>query len=170
MVQFESFLYQFASLFMLPVMVLILASMVYALFVAGQFVVECAQRRSPKHVSRLGQLVRNQPTIALDDIELWIMKALEMLRMVSRITPMLGLVATMIAIGPALIAMGDGRGDEVASQMVVAFSAVILALVASSITFWVMTIRRRWLLEELRAIERGREQANLTPAAAAKAA
>ncbi|MDC6684484.1 MotA/TolQ/ExbB proton channel family protein, partial [Leclercia adecarboxylata] len=41
---------------------------------------------------------------------------------------------------------------------VVAFSAVILALVASSISFYVLTVRRRWLLQELRAIERAVEQ------------
>jgi len=41
---------------------------------------------------------------------------------------------------------------------VIAFSAVILALIASSITFFVLTVRRRWLLQELRAIERMGEQ------------
>jgi len=36
---------------------------------------------------------------------------------------------------------------------------VILALIAASISFFVYTIRRRWLLEELRAIETAPEAA-----------
>jgi len=38
------------------------------------------------------------------------------------------------------------------------YSAVILALIGASITFFVLTVRRRWLLEELRAYERSRER------------
>ncbi len=42
--------------------------------------------------------------------------------------------------------------------MVVAFSSVILALVAASLCFVVLTVRRRWLLQELRQLERLQEQ------------
>ena len=34
-----------------------------------------------------------------------------------------------------------------------AFSAVILALIAASITYWVVNVRRRWLAEEMLEIE-----------------
>ncbi len=37
--------------------------------------------------------------------------------------------------------------------MVVAFSGVTLALIAASLSFWILNIRRRWLFEELRVIE-----------------
>jgi biopolymer transport protein ExbB/TolQ len=39
----------------------------------------------------------------------------------------------------------------------VAFSSVILALVAASLTYLVLTVRRRWLLQELRMFERLQE-------------
>lgn len=42
--------------------------------------------------------------------------------------------------------------------MVVAFSAVILSLIAASITFGVLTVKRRFLLEELRDLECQDEQ------------
>jgi len=95
--------------------------------------------------------------VSSDDLELAIMKRLEWLRIVSRTAPMLGLVATMIPMGPALLALSRGDAGSVGENLVVAFSAVILALVAASITFFILTIRRRWLLEELRAAERSRE-------------
>jgi len=71
---------------------------------------------------------------------------------------MLGLVATMIPMGPALLALTESDAKGIGENLVIAFSAVILALIASSITFFVLTVRRRWLLQELRAIERMGEQ------------
>lgn len=41
--------------------------------------------------------------------------------------------------------------------MVVAFSGVTLALIAASLSFVVLNVRRRWLLEELRLVEREAE-------------
>ena len=49
----------------------------------------------------------------------------------------------------------DAQG--VGENMVVAFSSVILALVAASLTYLVLTVRRRWLLQELRMFERLQE-------------
>jgi len=41
--------------------------------------------------------------------------------------------------------------------MVVAFSGVTLALIGASIAHYVLTVRRRWLLQDLRAVEHARE-------------
>jgi len=85
----------------------------------------------------------------VDALELLVLQELEGLRLCSRIAPMLGLVATMIPMGPALIAVSSGASQEVAQNLAPAFAAVIIALVSASITFWIHTIRRRWLLSEL---------------------
>lgn len=87
------------------------------------------------------------------------MRRLEWLRITSRSAPMLGLVATMIPMGPALLALTRSDAQGVGDNLVVAFSAVILALISASITFFILTIRRRWLLQELRDIELSREGA-----------
>ena len=80
-------------------------------------------------------------------------KQLENPRIASRDTPMLGLVATMIPMGPALKSLSDGNLAKVSDNLTVAFSAVILALIAASITYWVVNVRRRWLAEEMLEIE-----------------
>lgn len=77
-------------------------------------------------------------------------------RLASRVTPMLGLVATMIPMGPALRSLSDGNLAAVSQNLTVAFSAVILALIAASITFWVVNVRRRWLAEEILQIAQQR--------------
>ena len=86
-------------------------------------------------------------------MELFILKQLEWLRITTRSTPMLGLIATMIPMGPAMLALTESNIDGVGENLVVAFSAVILALLSASISFFILTIRRRWLLQELRQFE-----------------
>jgi biopolymer transport protein ExbB/TolQ len=148
----ETSLYEIARLFLTPVLILILASLVYAFVVLGAFCVEAIQRRLGRFHSPL-RAHHALTGCATDDLELWIMRRLEWLRVTSRSTPMLGLVATMIPMGPALLALTQHDAKAIGENLVVAFSSVILALVAASITFFVLTIRRRWLLQELRDIE-----------------
>lgn len=151
----ETGLYELSRVLLWPVLILILATLAYALYALGGFGAECLARWRGKHQSLLRRLWLAQPeNWATDDMELWIMKRLEWLRMVSRVAPMLGLIATMIPMGPALLALSNGDTAAVGQNMVVSFAAVILALAGASIAFFVLTIRRRWLLEELRAIEK----------------
>nr|WP_316626939.1 hypothetical protein [uncultured Brevundimonas sp.] len=105
MPQLEAGLYQVSSLFLIPALVLILAALLYAVFALGAFVVEAMQRRRPGWRSSLSRR-QARTDAASDDLELMILKDLEGLRIVSRSAPMLGLVATMIPMGPALLSLG----------------------------------------------------------------
>lgn len=58
---------------------------------------------------------------AQHDLELWIMQRLEC-RCTSRSAPMLGLVATMIPMGPALLALTRNDAQGIGENLVVAFS------------------------------------------------
>ncbi|KRW62121.1 MotA/TolQ/ExbB proton channel family protein [Pseudomonas sp. TTU2014-080ASC] len=153
---FEFSLYELTRWFLTPVLVLILLALAYAFVALGSFAVEVWQRRSGRYRSVLA-LWKTTHGGTSDDLELLIMQRLEWLRVVSRSTPMLGLVATMIPMGPALLALTKNDGQGIGENLVVAFSAVIVALLAASISFFILTIRRRWLLQELRAIERQQE-------------
>lgn len=68
----------------------------------------------------------------------------EGLCIVSRSGPMLGLVATMIPMGPALFVLGRGDGASIGEKLVVAFAGATPALSAASIAHYVLTVRRRW--------------------------
>lgn len=149
----EQGLYDLARLFLVPVLILILIALAYAFVALGAFLMEAWQRLHGTYRSRLAayQAVSGAKS---DDLEIWILQRLEGLRIVSRSAPMLGLVATMIPMGPALLALSNNDAKGIGENLVVAFSAVILALISASISFTVLTVRRRWLLEELRAVER----------------
>jgi biopolymer transport protein ExbB/TolQ len=51
--------------------------------------------------------------------------------------------------GPALKSLADGNVQGISENLIVAFSAVIFGLVIASITFWIATIKKRWLATEL---------------------
>lgn len=154
----ELSLYEVTKYFLTPVLLLIIAMFIYAFFILGGFLMELGQRvlansRQQAYPNRLDDYRRQTENCAVEDLELFILKQLEPLRIISRAAPMLGLVATMIPMGPALLSLTEGNSRNVSENLVVAFSAVITALLAAAITFVVLTVRRRWLLSELRACQ-----------------
>lgn len=150
----ESTMYELTKVFLAPVLLIILGLFAYAFYALGGFALEAWQRRRGGYVSPLRARQRRDPHHGLEDLELWIMHRLEPLRLTTRTAPMLGLVATMIPMGPALLSLTDGNARGATEGLVVAFAAVIIALIAASITYMLLTVRRRWLLSELRVIER----------------
>ncbi len=150
----ENLLLELAQLFQWPVMLLVLLVFAYAILKLGAFVVEGTRRlRRPHEVL----LLPTEASLSIESLELLVLRELEGLRLCSRIAPMLGLVATMIPLGPALVAVSSGHADSIASNLGAAFAAVIVALLAASITFAIYTVRRRWLLQELNQLLAGRE-------------
>ena len=146
---FENALFQLAQTFLWPVTVLVFAVFAYAVMALGAFGVEWFRRRQqPGRVLVLSGF-KNSQHPSQERLELAVLKELEGLRLCSRVAPMLGLVATMIPMGPALVAVASGQSSGVAESLAPAFAAVIVALVAASITFVVYSVRRRWLLAEM---------------------
>lgn len=78
---------------------------------------------------------------------------LERADLLARIPPMLGLMATIIPLGPGLAALGQGNPGELASAVTVAFDATVLGLVAGIGGLVVGKLRRRWYEELLEAME-----------------
>lgn len=155
----ELSLYEVTKYFLTPVLLLIIAMFLYAFFALGMFLMELVQRINARRQglafpSSLDAYRQQKPGCAFEDLELYILKHLEPFRIVSRAAPMLGLVATMIPMGPALLSLTENNTRNVSENLVVAFSAVITALLAASITFVILTVRRRWLLTELHDLNR----------------
>ena len=78
---------------------------------------------------------------------------LERADLLARIPPMLGLMATIIPLGPGLAALGQGNPAQLASAVTVAFDATVLGLVAGIAGLVIGKLRRRWYEETLDAME-----------------
>lgn len=147
----ETLLFEIAQALWWPVITLVFLALVYAVMQLGRFTVEMFQRwRQPAAVLTLAaRLAPDTSLPSIEAMELSVLRELEGLRLCSRITPMLGLVATMIPLGPALAAVASGKADAAIGDLSDAFATVIVALAAASITFLIHTVRRRWLMQEL---------------------
>ncbi|HEX8606875.1 MAG TPA: MotA/TolQ/ExbB proton channel family protein [Pseudoduganella sp.] len=84
---------------------------------------------------------------------------LERADLLARIPPMLGLMATIIPLGPGLAALGAGDPAQLASAVTVAFDATVLGLVAGIGGLVIGKLRRRWYEETLEAMEDAMEGA-----------
>ena len=159
----ESTMYTVAQLFLVPTLVLIAALFLYAFWVLGEFAMLALQRGQGggRPLVAAAQAAGGSG-LTDDELDLRAHRLMEGPRIASRVTPLLGLVATMIPMGPALKGLADGNLAQVSANLTVAFSAVILALIAAAITFWVASVRRRWLAEEVLEITRGRAGAAAT--------
>lgn len=64
--------------------------------------------------------------------------------LIARIGPMMGLMGTLIPLGPGLAALGRGELDLLAEAVTVAFNTTVLGLLAGIIGFMLGRARRRW--------------------------
>ncbi len=149
----ENLMYQVGQFFLLPSLFLIAVYFLYAFWLLGEFAMQSFGRRRGRARSLIEFYRRNQ-FASDDEIDVYAHKLLEIPRIVSRVTPMLGLVATMIPMGPALRSLSDGNLAKVSDNLTIAFSAVILALIAASITYYVSNVKKRWLAEEMLEIQK----------------
>lgn len=98
----------------------------------------------------LGQL-RSSGDVA--QVQMIARHRLERADLLARIPPMLGLMATIIPLGPGLAALGAGDPAKLASAVTVAFDATVLGLVAGIGGLVIGKLRRRWYEETLDAME-----------------
>ncbi len=167
---------QISKLLMTPVIIIICALLIYAVYALGRFTSQWLIRRKNKlsytkqialgnASTAAGYPIHNyfilNPQASEDELEVFALKQLENLRIVTRISPMLGLIATMIPMGPALQALADGNIQGISENLIIAFAAVIWGLVIASMTFWPASVKKRWCAVELINIRKLR--APLTP-------
>ena len=150
----EVAMYDISQLFLYPVLIAIAALFAHAFYALGAFAWQAVARLRRQAAGFELQAARAaRPGTTVVELETLAVKRLEFARIATRVAPMLGLVATMIPMGPALKALADGQLADVSRSLMVAFSAVILALLAAAISFTVVNVRKRWYAADLAAIE-----------------
>ena len=68
---------------------------------------------------------------------------------VTRIGPTLGLMGTLIPMGPGLAALGTGDVTTLASAITIAFNTTVIGIGSGAIAYFASKIRRRWFGEYL---------------------
>ena len=74
-------------------------------------------------------------------------KSLEKTDIVTRLGPTLGLMGTLIPMGPGLAALGSGDINTLANAIIIAFDTTVVGLAAGGIAYVISKVRRRWYEE-----------------------
>lgn len=167
-------MYQASHWFLTPVLISIILMFFYAWFVLGRFVFQIIQRfLSHSHYQHLIKSKSKQipplngytlfsviainPQASNDELDVFALTELDTMRNITRVAPMMGLIATMIPMGPALKSLADGNVQSISENLIVAFAAIIFSLISASLTFWVASVKKRWMAQELIDAEPFRE-------------
>lgn len=101
-----------------------------------------SSRGSMAHVNRI-----------LADFEIAADKDLALSKTLTKLGPMLGLMGTLIPMGPALVGLAAGDISSMAYNMQVAFATTVVGIFVSAIGFITQQIKQRWYLQDMTNLE-----------------
>lgn len=98
---------------------------------------------------------RNFPAIEKlsEEYEIKMAKRLENTKISSTVAPMLGLMGTLIPLGPALIGLSQGDLETLAQNLMIAFATTVIGLFSAGIAYVLTQVRRRWYWEDMSDID-----------------
>ena len=80
-------------------------------------------------------------------------KDLAISKTLTKLGPILGLMGTLIPMGPALVGLSTGNIASMAYNMTVAFATTVLGIVAGAIGFLTQQVKQRWYLQDMTNLE-----------------
>ncbi|MEZ6014209.1 MAG: MotA/TolQ/ExbB proton channel family protein [Planctomycetota bacterium] len=189
----EHWLYDATGLLLTPVIATLVALGAFALVMFGGFLREGLERRASRpaparsatpmaplaHLlaqheapGMLGRFAREARSAADDPrrlaevatrCELEATRRVSRLNLVARAGPTLGLMATLIPMGPALMALADNDVSGLARSLVVAFTATVCGLLVGLLCATMGTVRRHWYAADLTLVDELLERAEALP-------
>lgn len=140
-------MHQISALLLEPVSWALIFFVVFSLYEIGISIGE--------RFVEINRLIKtNDTTIVLELAK----KRIERADFVTRLAPMLGLMGTLIPLGPGLAALGDGNVKILSTAMSVAFDTTVLGLLCGMIGFVIARLRRRWYDRALTQMEQAKAE------------
>ncbi len=168
-----------AEILLIPTLVLLAASFGWVCVMLGTFTREAIERRRAAATwdRVLGAGVTGAPPLVpgtrgrflgvlhergadelyiekyLLDAQSSLTRVVERASLASKIGPMLGLMGTLIPLGPALQSMSTGSVAALSENLIVAFGTTVVGLAVAGPAFWIASVRRRWYEHDLADME-----------------
>ena len=172
----KTFVFLVSGILLYPVLILLVLAAIYIVWALGRFLGEGVERAraanfdpvqsDPATFAFTGAVRRYRDALLVMDRtdEAAVMyrlreamaerrKTLDLLRMMIRIAPALGLLGTLIPMGSALAGVGQGEMQVASSELVVAFTTTVVGLAAGSIAYVIYAVKNRWVTRDIRQIE-----------------
>lgn len=80
-------------------------------------------------------------------------KSLDKLRLMIRVGPTLGLMGTIIPMGPALSALSQGDLEKLSSNIIIAFTTTVVGLAIGIAAYCLSTAKNRWVNDDIKNLE-----------------
>ncbi|AKB34921.1 putative transporter PduT for various metalloporphyrins [Methanosarcina siciliae C2J] len=114
-------------------------------YLVTTFAKESAQYLEEQNFPAIGKLS--------EEYEIKMAKRLEHTKIISTVSPMLGLMGTLIPLGPALIGLSQGDLETLAQNLMIAFATTVVGLFSAGIAYVLSQVRRRWYWEDMSDID-----------------
>lgn len=85
----------------------------------------------------------------VENEEMILFKKLEKTDAIAKIAPALGLMGTLIPLGPGLLALGAGDTQTLADSLIIAFDTTVLGMATASLAFIISKLRKRWYIKDI---------------------
>ncbi|HIS33427.1 MAG TPA: MotA/TolQ/ExbB proton channel family protein [Candidatus Avirikenella pullistercoris] len=89
----------------------------------------------------------------LGDYEIVADKELGKSKLLVKIGPILGLMGTLIPMGPALTGLATGDVESMAQNMQVAFATTVVGLIIGAVGFITLQVKQRWYADDMNILE-----------------
>ena len=143
---------------LVPVIVLLLLFFLRAIILAGGFFGEFYQRmKLQKQLSEMLETITPDNAAycerLLANFEVDAEKELGRSRTFIKLGPMLGLMGTLIPMGPALVGLATGDISSMAYNMQVAFATTVVGMVIAAVGVITLQVKQRWYAREINDLE-----------------
>lgn len=154
-------LFMLSTALLAPVIVLLLAATAWTLLEVGGFLFEWRQRRAGnaglvaayKQRTRCGEHDALQLERVVTDLELAASGRVARLYLGVRLGPMLGLMGTLIPLGPALMGLVNMNIEAISRNLFVGFATTVLGLLVGGLCYAMAAIRKQWYARDLAEVE-----------------
>ncbi len=89
----------------------------------------------------------------IGDYEIFADKKLGQSKTLTKLGPMLGLMGTLIPMGPALVGLAAGDVSTMAHNMQVAFATTVIGVFIGAIGFITLQVKQRWYADDMNTLE-----------------
>ncbi|MTK63733.1 MAG: MotA/TolQ/ExbB proton channel family protein, partial [Methanobacterium sp.] len=89
----------------------------------------------------------------IEDLELQYSNITQKTDILVRLGPTMGLMGTLIPLGPGLAALGNGDINALAQALTISFDTTITGLAAGAIGFIISRYRKKWYMDDLSILE-----------------
>lgn len=172
--QLTQILYLLSNSLLIPVMLLLIVSLVRVLIQSGRTIQEYLSRRQqvrsrrafehavhgnepswpapsgmdhfPRTLRELMVAGEDLPRVAyvLSQAELHWQSSIDRLKGLVKLGPGLGLMGTLIPLGPALVGLAVGDIQTMSNNLVIAFSTTVLGLFVGMLASYLVSVKKHW--------------------------